>query len=192
VVTALRGQKRVDLLLEAAPLVLARVPEARIAVVGDGPLGAELRTRAAALGLDDRVRFFPFVPPASRQLRSVDVYVLPSDWEAMSIGLLEALACGVPQVATDVGGSAEVVTDDTGILCPPGDAAALADAVTALLADPARRQRLAEGSRRRHADGFTLPRMLGETAAVYRDAVAPGLRAPARAARSARASSPVR
>ena len=89
-VTVLRRQKAVEVLLEAAPAVLAAVPEARIAIVGDGPERAELGARAAALGLDERVAFLPFTGPASRHLRALDVYVLPSAWEAFPIGVLEA------------------------------------------------------------------------------------------------------
>jgi glycosyltransferase involved in cell wall biosynthesis len=144
------------------------MPAATIAVIGDGP---ELQALRAAA--DPRVVFAPFHAPAARHLRALDVYVLPSAWEAFPIGVLEALACGVPQVATDVGGTREAVTPDTGILVPPSDPRALADAVIALLRDPARRERMAAASRARHAAHFTVERMVAETAAVY-DAVLAG------------------
>jgi glycosyltransferase involved in cell wall biosynthesis len=167
-VTVLRRQKRVDVLLAAAPEILEAMPAATIAVIGDGP---ELQALRAAA--DPRVVFAPFHAPAARHLRALDVYVLPSAWEAFPIGVLEALACGVPQVATDVGGTREAVTPDTGILVPPSDPRALADAVIALLRDPARRERMAAASRARHAAHFTVERMVAETAAVY-DAVLAG------------------
>lgn len=171
-VTVLRAQKSVDVLLEAVPSVLTRHPEARIAVIGDGPLRGALGRRAADLGLagDERFAFIPFEAPAARYLRDLDVYVLPSSWEAFPIGVLEALACGVPQVATDVGGTGEAVVAETGLLVPPGDPAALAEALLALLDDPGRRSALGAASRRRHAEHFTLERMVAETARVY-DAV---------------------
>ncbi len=103
-VTVLRRQKRLDVLLAAAPTILAAVPEATIKIVGDGPEGPALRAAA-----DPRVVFEPFTPPAAGHLRGLDVYVLPSSWEAFPIGVLEAMACGVPQVATDVGGTREAV-----------------------------------------------------------------------------------
>jgi len=164
-VTVLRRQKRLDVLLAAAPRVLDAVPEATVVVVGDGPEAAALRGAA-----DPRVRFVPFRAPAARYLKSLDLYVLPSDWEAFPIGLLEAQACGVPQVATDVGGMREALTPETGLIVPPRDPDALAAAVISLLRDPHRRAAMSAASRRRHATHFTVERMVAETAAVY-DAV---------------------
>lgn len=169
VIAVMRRQKRIDVFLDAAPLVLARVPNARLAVVGEGPLRDELHARAAALGLDrdERFSFIPFAGSSAPHLRAVDVYVLSSAWEAFPIGVLEALACGVPQVATDVGGTREAVDDETGILVRPGDPPALAEALVALLSDPARRARLADASRARHAERFGVERMVAATASVY-------------------------
>ena len=159
-VAVLRAQKRLDVLVDAAPEVLRRLPDARLAIVGDGPLRDELHERARANGLDaePRFAFLPFGAPAARHLRAADVYVLPSGWEALPIGVLEALACGVPQIATDVGGTGEAVSPETGVLVPPGDPAALAEALVGLLGDPARREAMAQAS---------VERMVAETAAVY-------------------------
>jgi glycosyltransferase involved in cell wall biosynthesis len=161
-VTVLRGQKRIDVLLAAAPRILAAVPDATVVVVGNGPEEAALRAAA-----DPRVLFVPFRPPAARYLQALDVYVLPSAWEAFAIGLLEAQACGVPQVATDVGGTREAVVPETGVLLAPGDPAALAEAVIALLRDPERRAAMGAASRARHAERFTVDRMVAATAALY-------------------------
>ena len=84
--------------------------------------------------------------------------------------MLEAQACGVPQVATDVGGVGEAVDAATGLLVPPRDPAALAGALAELLLDPERRARMAAASRARHAERFMIERMLDATAALY-DAV---------------------
>ena len=147
-VTALRRQKGVDVFLRAAPAVLARRPDARLAVVGNGPLRGELEALAGSLGVGDRVRFVDFEAPAARALASLDVFVLPSRWEAFPISVLEAMACGVPQVATDVGGTAEAVAEgETGLLCPPEDPAALADRIVRLLDDADRRAAMAAASR---------------------------------------------
>jgi glycosyltransferase involved in cell wall biosynthesis len=88
----------------------------------------------------------------------------------MSIGLLEAMACGVPQVASAVGGTPEAVAGETGLLVPPADPRALAEATVALLRDPARRRVLRAASRERHAARFTVERMVAETAATYTEA----------------------
>ena len=114
-------------------------------IAGDGPEREALRAAA-----DPRVVFEPFRGSAPQHLRELAVYVLPSSWEAFPIGVLEALACGVPQVATDVGGTREAVTPETGILIEPRDPEALADAVIELLRDPARG---ASGWPRPHAPG---------------------------------------
>ena len=166
--TVLRAQKAVHVFLEAAPSILGRVPEARLAVVGNGDLRGELEARARALGVDGRLRFFDFRPPAARQLRSTDVFVLPSAWEAFPISVLEAMACGVPQVATDVGGTREAVSEgETGFLCPPNDPEALADRVAILLSDHDRRRRMGEASRHRHERSFRVEEMVRGTASVY-------------------------
>jgi glycosyltransferase involved in cell wall biosynthesis len=162
-VSVLREQKRVDVFLDAAPLVLRRLPEARLAVIGNGPLRDELRARA-----DERVAFIPFEPPMAAWLAGLDCYVLSSDYEAFPVAVLEALACGVPQVATDVGGTREAITTDTGVLVPPGDPEALADAIVDVLRDPGRR---GEASVRRHAERFGVERMVAGTASVYEAAL---------------------
>jgi glycosyltransferase involved in cell wall biosynthesis len=169
-VSVLRRQKRLDVFLDAVPTVLARVPDARLAVVGDGPLREELQLHAARLGLDaePRFTFLPFEAPAARHLRAIDLYVLSSSWESMPIGVLEALACGVPQVVTDVGGTGEAISADTGLLVAPEDPAALARAIVELLEDAPRRERMSQASVRRHDELFGVQRMVEETAAIYR------------------------
>jgi len=174
----LRPQKSIHVFLEAAPRILSAMPEARLAVIGDGPQKAELEARARELGIADRLPFISFRPPAFRQLASLDVFVLPSAWEAFPISVVEALASGVPQVATDVGGTREALLDGrTGLLCPPGDPAALAERIGALLGDPARRQSMSENSRQRWEQNFTLDAMLDATAVVYEDVLAGRARA---------------
>jgi glycosyltransferase involved in cell wall biosynthesis len=172
-VSVLREQKGLHDLIAAAPRVLEALPAARIAIVGDGPKRPALEAHAAALGLDRHERFalLAYEGPAERHLRALDVYVLPSLWEALPIGALEAMACGVPQLATAVGGTPEAVTPRTGVLVAPHDPGALADALVALLGDPARRRELAAASPAVHAERFTVRRMVAETAAVYADVV---------------------
>jgi glycosyltransferase involved in cell wall biosynthesis len=172
-VSSLREQKRVDVFLRALPEVSRAVPEARAAVIGNGPESVALRSLADELGLTgERLLMAPFHGPAARYLRCADIYVLSSGWESLPIGILEALACGVPQVVADVGGVAEAVGPDTSVLVAPGDPRALSAALIGLLGDRARRERMALASRIRHRERFTLSRMVAETAGVYEAALA--------------------
>jgi glycosyltransferase involved in cell wall biosynthesis len=173
-IAVFRRQKRVDVMLDAAPRILAAVPDAAVAVIGEGPLEAELRQRAVGLGLldDPRFRLIPFSHPTARYLRGLDTFVLSSAWEAFPISILESLACGVPQVASDVGGVGEAVAPDTGILVPAGDPERVADAVIKQLADRDRHAAMAAASVRRFESNFRLERMLAETGRVYAEALA--------------------
>jgi glycosyltransferase involved in cell wall biosynthesis len=173
-IAVLRRQKRLDVLIDAAPRVFEQVPDARIAIIGGGPLQAELEERARGAGLsgDPRFAMLPFHGPSARHLAATDLFVLPSAWEGLPIGVLEALACGVPVVATRVGGTPEAVSEDVGTLVDPGDAAGLAEAIVALLTDPERRRAMAAAARARHAERFGLQQMLDGTAAVYDELVA--------------------
>jgi glycosyltransferase involved in cell wall biosynthesis len=163
-VSTLRRAKRIDVLLDAWPLVLDAVPDAQLVIAGEGPEGPALHAQAAGLR---GVTFLPFVPPVARYLLGLDVYVLSSSWESFPIGPLEAQACGVPQVVSAVGGTAESVDSATGVLVPPREPGPLASAIVALLRDPERRRSMSLASREWHAARFTVERMVAGTAAVY-------------------------
>jgi glycosyltransferase involved in cell wall biosynthesis len=163
--SVLRPQKALEDMLTALPAITSAVPEAKLVIVGNGPIEAKLRAHALNLGVD--VTWLPYEPPPARYLRAFDVYVLSSAWEAFPIAVLEAQACGIPQVVTAVGGTQESVVPATGIAVPPRDPAALAEAVIQLLRDPERRAAMSQASRLRHAQRFTVERMVADTAAVY-------------------------
>lgn len=172
-ISVLRAGKGVEVFIQAAQEVLTILPEARLAVIGNGEAREQLERYSRDLGLDGRFRFFDYRPPSARQLQAIDVFVLPSPWDAFGIAALEAMACGVPQVATNAGGVPEVVSDGvTGLLCPPNDPTALADRIFRLLSDASLRTRMSNASRERHRSLFTLDRMLDETAAVFDRVVA--------------------
>jgi glycosyltransferase involved in cell wall biosynthesis len=142
-------------------------------VVGDGPLRDTLRDQARALGLDGAVRFLGAVPEAWRLLPHFDVFALPSRWEGMSNGLLEAMAAGRPIVATTAGGNPELITDgETGLLVPPEDPGALAAAIARLVRDPALARRLGDAARRRVEKDYTLDRMVSRMEALYDELLA--------------------
>jgi glycosyltransferase involved in cell wall biosynthesis len=169
-VTLLRPGKGIETLLDALPAVLAAHPQARLAIAGTGVDRDALEARARTLGVWDAVRFLGFTTDAAGVLRSADVFVSPSWAESFPYVLLEAMALGVPTVATRVGGVGEAVRDgDTGLLVAPRDAAALATAIGTLISD---RHRADEMGARALSDArarFTRERMLEGLATVYRD-----------------------
>lgn len=126
-----KGQKT---LLEA--FARAAVPRARLFIVGVGPLDAELRDRAAALGIAGRVRFLGERTDVPRLLGGFDAYVHPSLAEALGISVLEAMSAGLPTIGAAADALPEYIADgSTGWLFPPGDAAALAGRLAAVAAD---------------------------------------------------------
>ncbi len=137
-VCRLTGWKGVDGLIE----VLPELPDTGLVVVGDGPLRDDLLAQARTLGVDERVWFAGTVPKeqVSAYLRACDVFVLNSTYEGLPHVLLEAMAAGLPVIATDVGGSGEVVEHESnGLLIPPRDPPALKDALSRVFAHPAER-----------------------------------------------------
>lgn len=138
--------KAPDFLLRAFARIAAACPEARLALAGRGPLRSALEAQAAALGLAERVRFLGPLDAAAVAdwMRAADLLVMTSRNEGLPNVILEAQACGLPVVATRVGGIHEVVDEPwKGELTPPGDVSAWSAAVLARLAAPAERERLA-------------------------------------------------
>jgi glycosyltransferase involved in cell wall biosynthesis len=155
-------------LIEAFARVRREHGSARLALVGDGPLRPALGEQADALGLNGSVRFLGTVPRAWRLLPHFDVFVLPSRWEGMSNGLLEAMAAGRPIVATTVGGNPELIADgETGLLVPPENPEALAAAILRLVRDPALARRLGEAARRRVVQDYTLEAVVRRMENLY-------------------------
>lgn len=166
-------QKGHRYLVQAVPDLLARAPDLAVVVVGHGPLSDRLRRQARELAVDRSVHLTGHRTDARMLLDAADVFVLPSRQEAMPLAALEAMDAGLPVVATDVLGSAEVVVDgETGLLVRPDDAAALARAVGGLLDDPARAARYGCAGRARFLEHFTSRRMAEQTLDVYADVLA--------------------
>jgi len=162
----LAPQKRADLLVSA----FARMTEpASLVVLGDGPDRDRVHRLCADSPARERITLAGFVEHAAvpAVLASLDVLVLPSAYEEMGSVLVEAMASGVPVVASDVGGIPEVVRDgETGLLVRPGDVAALAAALDRLVADPEVRARLAAGARARSA-AYGWPHLAERVVGVY-------------------------
>jgi len=179
VVAQLIPRKGHALLLEAWPLIRRRCPDARLLVLGAGPLRAELAGRLEAAagpdadGVAASVTFAGFRPDLLAFLGRVDLVVHPAAREGLGVGLLEAQAAGVPVVACAAGGIPEAVADaDTGLLVAPGDPVALADGVTLLLDDPEWRQQLGLAAAARIRAGFSPDRMVESYIELYREVLA--------------------
>lgn len=162
----LAPMKGVEYLIQAMPIILARHRHSRLVLIGDGPMEAELKELARSLDVADHCEFVGFRADIPELLACLDVFVQPSQREAMSITLLEGLAAAKAVVATDIKGNREVVTDGVdGVLAAPADSEALATAVIGLLDDPARAQALGaqarETIRRKYSQDAMVENSLG-------------------------------
>ena len=170
------AQKNHAALIGALPRLLDRRTDLVLLLAGTGPLEAALRTSAAEAGVAHAVRFLGRREDVPDLLAAADLMVLPSRFEGLPLALIEAAAAGVPVVATAVGGSDEIVLDGvSGRLVPPGDTVELAEAIDAILDDPAVAADYAAAGRDRFLRSFTARRMATETAALYTElGFAPG------------------
>jgi glycosyltransferase involved in cell wall biosynthesis len=136
--------------------------------VGDGQERGKLARLAAELGVEQRVQFAGQQRDVLPWLAACDLFALSSDWEGLSMALLEAMAAGLPVVATRTGGTPELVVQDvTGELVPPGEAGALAQTIAGLLDDAELRRDLGRAGAERVAEAFTVERMIGQTVQLY-------------------------
>lgn len=155
-------------LVEAAKIVIANQPEVKFLVVGEGSLRKNMEERCVALGLGSSFVFTGWREDVEQLLGIIDVLVLPSLNEAVGRTILEAAACGVPAVASRVGGVPEIVKDQiTGMLVPPQDAGTLAKAVIDLLVDRGKRDRLGRAARDWVIEKFTAKEMVQSITKLY-------------------------
>ena len=167
-VAVFRPVKDLHTMLEAMALIARETPRAKLVLMGAGPQKAELEAAVERLGLQSIVHFPGFRRDASRLLPALDVFVLSSVSEGISLALLEAMAAGVPSVATSVGGNLEILQKPgCGLLVPPRSPRDLADAILSLINDPARCSELSAGGRRRVEEAFSLRRMVRAYEALY-------------------------
>jgi glycosyltransferase involved in cell wall biosynthesis len=180
-VARLTPEKGVDVFVRAAAQLAPRFPRAHFIVVGDGPLRPELEELATSLGLDGRLQFLGERSDARELLSQFDVMAACSVSDGSPLVVLEAMAAGVPVVASAVGGIPRQFDDGReGLLVAPGDDAALAHAVGRLLADEATRRRMSAAARRRAALQFSHEALVERMLHIYAQA-ADAWPAPARA-----------
>jgi glycosyltransferase involved in cell wall biosynthesis len=140
----------------------------RAVLVGDGPDRAEVEAAVRSLGLADRVELAGSRADVPDLLAAADLFVLSSRSEGAPFSILEAMAAGLPVVASEVGGVAELVAHgETGLLVPAGDPAPLADALRTLLVDPGLRSRLGAAGRARARERFDLRALRGAHVELY-------------------------
>jgi glycosyltransferase involved in cell wall biosynthesis len=170
-ISTLIPQKGLEHLLEAAALLRRAGERFVLLIAGDGPLRQVLLARSEALGLQGHVQFLGWVPQASSKVFPLcDIFVQSSLWEAMSIVLLEAMASAKPVVATSVGENPLVMLPgETGLMVPPANPAALAQALRTLLHDPPLRIRMGQAARARYQELFTVQHMIAAHEQLYRE-----------------------
>lgn len=173
ILASLTPAKGHDVLLRAIASMDTPV-DVRVAVIGDGRLRADLEALAAQLGISERVTFFGYQRAVSNYLAACDLLVSASrDNEGCSNSILEAMALGIPVIATDIGGNRELVHDgDTGLLTPVGDERALAHAITRLLTDADLATRCTTQARQMTQRQFSLSRMVQDYEQIYMTALA--------------------
>ena len=151
-----------------AALARCRDPQLRLLCAGEGSRGAALAEQVRVSGLEGVVRFLGRIDDVAGLLAAADVMLMPSWQEGLGVAALEAMAAGLPVIASRVGGLAEAVDDETGVLIAPGDTAALAAAITRLTADPALAERLGAAGAARVRARYTTVAMADATLALYR------------------------
>ena len=167
----LAPEKRVDLLTGIWRSVRQAVPRALLLILGSGPEEAGLKQRAS-----DGVLFLGSQPDVTPYLQAADLFVLPSAAEGLSLALLEALACGLPVIATSVGGNPEVIRHlETGWLTPPDDPPALTEAIVTLLEDEKLQSKLRENARAHAVQNYSLVKMADRLLDLYRQVLEGGL-----------------
>jgi glycosyltransferase involved in cell wall biosynthesis len=156
-------------LLDAVPAILQECPETVFLLIGKGGLEAQLKQQANRLSVERHVRFLGLRDDIPKLLASMDLFVLPSLSEGLSMSILEAMMAGKPIVATEVGGNVELIAHgESGFLVPSGNSEALASSIVSLLKDTGRATRFGENGRKRAVSMFSHDKMVEQYCALYK------------------------
>ncbi|MCX6354076.1 MAG: glycosyltransferase family 4 protein [Candidatus Aureabacteria bacterium] len=166
----LSPQKAPQFFVKMAAKVLKSMPRINFLYVGDGPLRSEMEKMLRGLGIEERVVLAGLRPDVPELLAAMDVFVLLSLWEGLPRTVPQAMAAGLPVVASDVGGAAEVIRQGvTGFLVPPGDYRQAAEFVLRLLGDAGLRQRMGEEAKKSIPPEFSVSHMVNRIEELYVD-----------------------
>lgn len=166
-IARLEQRKRVGVLLQALHSVLQADHQCKCIVVGEGPSRDALASQSQDLGLSEVVYFVGFSQDVRPYLAAADIYVTPSEREGFGLTLVEAMACGLPCIATDIAGHTEVVVNDyNGLLCTVGSSADLACCIQDLLVNREKRLAMGVNSRKRAEEHFDIEEVMARQRAI--------------------------
>ena len=168
IIARLSDVKGISVLIKAMPNVLKEIPSAHLMIVGQGPEDAALKKLTRDLLLTTHVRFENIINQTQELLPAFDVFVMPSLMEGLGLSVMEAQACGIPVVASRIGGLVDLIEDGkSGFLVPCNDPAALANRIIGVLRNPQQSQVMAQQARLNLEKYFSVQQMLQETLRVY-------------------------
>jgi len=168
VIARLSDVKGIKVLIEAMPLILKQLPSANLIIAGQGPEESNLKKLTQDLSLTSQVHFKNTINQTPELLAAFDVFVMPSLMEGLGLSVMEAQACGIPVVASSVGGLVDLIVDGkTGFLVESNDAQALAGRIIDVLKDPQHSKLMAKEARANIEEKFSVGQMLQETLKVY-------------------------
>lgn len=171
ITAVLRPEKAHEVLLDAAALMIHNGKKLRLCIVGDGPRRAQLKAHAESLSIGADITWAGERQDAARFASAFDVAVLCSHWEGLPLSALEAMAAGVPLVATAVGGLPDLLSGDAGIVVSAGDSKALAEAIGQLQSQPAIAQRMGAAGMQRVRDQYSFRTMTNRVQSLYDEAL---------------------
>ena len=172
VVGRLSPEKGHRVLITAMSEILAEAPAARLLIVGAGPLELELRAQVETLGLTESVQFLGYMQDVEMAFSRMDILIVPSLSEGFSLVALEGMMMELPVVGSRTGGIAEIIAaGETGLLVPPGDSGALAEACRYLLSNPAVGREMGKRGRKRVLSEFHPSKFIARHETLYLDAV---------------------
>jgi glycosyltransferase involved in cell wall biosynthesis len=170
VVANLRPMKGHADVIAALPAIVEQIPDVVFMFVGRDNMNGEIQRLAQESGLSEYIIFTGFNPEVRPFYQLFDIFLLPSTWEGCPVSILEAMAMKKPVVGTAVGGIPELVVDgQTGLLIPPHNPVAIAEALVSLLKNPDGACKMGQAGRIRVEKHFTLPKMVEEIEAVYEE-----------------------